>query len=123
MEWYTRVLNKYAVFTGRAQRAEYWYFVLFNALFWIGLRVFDRLIGIEILSTVYALAVFVPGLAVAIRRLHDTDHSGWWLLIGLIPVIGWIIMIIFLVEDSQPQVNRYGPNPKVLVDILAAQTS
>jgi uncharacterized membrane protein YhaH (DUF805 family) len=123
MEWYVLVLNKYAVFTGRAQRAEYWYFVLFNSLFWIGLRIFDRLIGIQILSNVYALAVFIPGLAVAVRRLHDTDRSGWWLLIGLIPVIGWIILIIFLAEDGQPQENRYGSNPKVLVGIPAAQPS
>ena|SRR6266498_3581511 len=65
------------------------------------------------LSGLYSLAVVVPGLAVTIRRLHDTNHSGWWVLINLVPLVGWIWLLIFLVTDSDPGENRYGPNPKV----------
>jgi uncharacterized membrane protein YhaH (DUF805 family) len=123
MEWYIRVLNKYAVFTGQAQRAEYWYFVLFNFLFALGLDIFDHIIGIRILSSLYSLVVLIPGIAVAVRRLHDTDRSGWWLLINLIPVIGWIVCLVFLVQDSDPQENRFGPNPKILVGVPVPQPS
>jgi uncharacterized membrane protein YhaH (DUF805 family) len=119
MNWYLEVLKKYAVFTGRAQRAEYWYFVLFNLLIMIALTFIDGLIGtysveagLGLLSGLYALAVLLPGIGVAIRRLHDTSRSGWWILIGLIPVVGAIVLIIFFVMDSTPGENQHGPNPK-----------
>lgn len=112
-EYYLNVLkNKYAEFTGRARRSEYWYFVLFNFIVSLGLGMVDALAGIGFLSSLYGLAVIIPSIAVGIRRLHDTGKSGWWLLIGLIPFVGWIILIYFLVQDSQPFDNSYGPNPK-----------
>lgn len=113
MNWYIEVLKKYAVFDGRAHRSEYWMFVLFNVIITIVLGLIDRLLGISgVLSGIYGLAVLIPGIAVSIRRLHDTNRSGWWLLISLVPVIGTIVLIVFMVQDSQPGTNQYGPNPK-----------
>jgi uncharacterized membrane protein YhaH (DUF805 family) len=113
MNWYIEVLKKYTVFDGRAHRTEYWMFVLFNVIITIALGLIDRLLGISgVLSGIYGLAVLIPGIAVGIRRLHDTNRSGWWLLISLVPVIGTIVLIVFMVQDSQPDTNQYGPNPK-----------
>lgn len=117
MEYYMAVLRKYADFSGRARRAEYWMFALINLLISIGLAIIDTaVLGMEgsvgVLGSLYGLAVLIPSLAVGVRRLHDTNRSGWWLLIGLIPVLGAIVLIIFFVQDSDPGVNQYGPNPK-----------
>ena len=119
MNWYLGVLKKYAEFSGRARRREYWNFALFNILIAIVLALIDRLTGtfgagrgFGLLGGLYALAVLLPSLAVGVRRLHDTNRSGWWLLIGLIPCIGFIVLIVFLVQDSQAGDNQYGPNPK-----------
>ena len=112
-------LSKYVDFSGRARRSEYWYFVLFNLVVNIVTTILDNVLGTDfegsggILSTVASLALFLPGLAVGIRRLHDTSRSGWWILIGLIPIVGWIILIVFYVQDSHPD-NKYGPSPKAL---------
>ena len=121
MNWYLKVLSKYAVFGGRARRKEYWYFCLFNILISIVLAIIDRVAGtfiasgrIGLLGGLYMLAVLIPSLAVTFRRLHDTNHSGWWLLIVLVPLIGAIVLLLFLVRDSQPSENRYGPNPKAV---------
>ena len=110
MNWYLEVLKKYAVFTGRASRTEYWMYFLVNII--IGLVL--SIAGLDIILWIYTLAVFLPGLGVAIRRLHDTGRSGWWLLIGLIPFIGVVVLIIFMVMDSEPGQNKYGQNPKGL---------
>jgi uncharacterized membrane protein YhaH (DUF805 family) len=126
MNWYLEVLKKYAVFQGRARRMEYWMFTLFNVLITIALMIIGAILGISgdggsnLLSTLYSLAVLLPGLAVSVRRLHDTDRSGWWLLIGLIPLIGAIVLLIFMVQDSQPNENQYGPNPKQESSAVAA---
>jgi uncharacterized membrane protein YhaH (DUF805 family) len=112
MNWYLEVLKKYAVVSGRARRREYWYFVLFNLIIFIILTIIDYAINSAIISTIYSLAVLIPSIAVGVRRLHDTNRTGWWLLIGLIPIIGWIVLIIFMVQDSQKGENQYGPNPK-----------
>jgi len=118
MNWYFRVLKKYAVFSGRAGRKEYWYFVLFNTIIGYVLSFIEGLTGIapnvdfSVLSLVYALVVLLPGLGVSIRRLHDTGRSGWWLFIGLIPLIGAIIIIIFTATGSQEGTNQYGPSPE-----------
>jgi uncharacterized membrane protein YhaH (DUF805 family) len=116
MNWYLEVLKKYAVFEGRARRKEYWFFVLFNVLISIALGFIDRLTGnvdpetgIGILSGIYALGVMIPGMAVSVRRLHDTGRSGWWLLITFVPVIGAIVFFYFMVLDSNPESNEYGP--------------
>ena len=119
MNWYLEVLKKYAVFTGRARRKEYWYFVLFNVIISIILAFVDEMtgsfsaeFGMGLLGGIYSLAVFIPGLAVSVRRLHDTSRSGWWLLIIFIPVIGAIAILIFMVQDSKRGANQYGANPK-----------
>ena len=113
MNWYLEVLKKYAVFSGRARRKEYWMFLLFNIIIGLVLGVLEGLAGGPgVLGSIYGLAVLIPGIAVSARRLHDTDRSGWWLLIGLIPLIGAIVLLVFMVQDSQPGENQYGPNPK-----------
>ncbi len=120
MNWYLEALKKYAVFSGRSRRKEYWYFVLFNLIISFVLGLIDRFLGLTteyglgILGGLYSLAVLIPGLAVAVRRLHDTNRSGWWLLINLVPFVGPIIAIIFLVQDSDTGSNRYGPWPKAV---------
>jgi len=119
MNWYLKVLKDYAVFNGRARRKEYWFFFLFNVLASMALAMvdsatgtFDEARGMGLLGGLYALGVLLPSIGVSIRRLHDTDRSGWWLLLGLVPVIGAIVLLVFLVLDSQPGDNRFGPNPK-----------
>jgi uncharacterized membrane protein YhaH (DUF805 family) len=114
MDWYLGVLKKYAVFEGRARRKEYWMFVLFNLIVSVVLSILGRFAGLIVLSWIYSLALFIPSLAVSIRRLHDTNRSGWWILITLIPIIGAIILLVFLVQDSDPQENQYGSNPKAV---------
>ena len=119
MNYYLAVLKKYAVFSGRAQRAEYWYFVLFNVIIGIAFGVINAVIRndsvalvLGLLYSLYGLAVLIPILAVAVRRLHDIGKSGWMLLITLIPLIGAIWFIVLMVTDSNPGENKYGPNPK-----------
>jgi uncharacterized membrane protein YhaH (DUF805 family) len=119
VSWYLEALKKYAVFSGRARRTEFWYFVLFNIIVTIVLSLIDRLIGtfsgtanLGILSGIYGLAVVIPTLAVTVRRLHDTDRTGWWILIGLIPLIGTIVLLVFYLTPGTPGSNRYGPDPK-----------
>jgi uncharacterized membrane protein YhaH (DUF805 family) len=119
MNWYLEVLRKYAVFTGRARRMEYWMFVLVTVIITLLLTMIDGALGlydveagVGVLSGIYGLAVLVPSIAVGVRRLHDTDRSGWWLLLGLIPLLGAIALIVLLALDGTPGDNRYGPNPK-----------
>lgn len=103
---------KFAQFNGRARRSEYWYFVLFNLIVSLGLGMVDVFTGLGFLSGLYGLIAIIPSIAVGVRRLHDTGKSGLWLLVALIPFIGWIILIYFMVQDSLPFDNQYGPNPK-----------
>jgi uncharacterized membrane protein YhaH (DUF805 family) len=114
MEWYLAALRKFADFTGRARRKEYWFFVLFNVLVAMGISFVEALLGLGgFLSMIYSLAMLIPGLAVGARRLHDIGRSGWWLLIGLVPLVGWIVLIVFALQDSEPHDNQYGPPPKL----------
>jgi len=113
--------KKYACFSGRARRQEYWLFVLFNFIastilkFIAGALIsMTGLAVLAIIPLLYSLAVLIPGFAVLFRRLHDTGRSGWWWLIGFIPLIGIIVLIVFCCLDSQPGENQYGPNPKGL---------
>ncbi len=117
MQWYTDVLKKYAVFSGRARRKEYWMFFLFNLVISVILSIVDSVAGtngsgVGVISTIYSLAVLIPSLAVGVRRLHDTGRSGWWILIGLIPIIGTIVLIVFLATEGNAGDNVYGPDPK-----------
>lgn len=111
--------SKYATFKGRARRSEYWWFWLFTFILscvaigidysmgWV-----NREVGLGICSGIWSLAMFLPSLAACVRRLHDTGRSGWWYLIGLIPLVGPIVLLIFLVLDSKPEENRFGVSPK-----------
>ena len=119
MDWYLEALKKYAVFEGRSRRKEYWFFGLFNAIFSVVLVVTDVLFGTSggvsgpgLLSGLYTLGVFIPSLAVLVRRLHDTDRSGWWVLISLLPLIGVLVLLVFCLQDSEPGQNQYGFSPK-----------
>ncbi len=115
MNWYFTVFKKYFDFDGRARRKEYWVFTLINSIVCLILSLLIELNGSifrSIISIIYGLGVFFPEWAVTVRRLHDTGHSGWWVFINLIPVIGAIILLIFLLTDSQEGSNQYGPNPK-----------
>jgi uncharacterized membrane protein YhaH (DUF805 family) len=129
MNWYIEVLKKYAVFSGRARRKEYWFFALFNVIIIFVLTVIDMSAGlydvvadIGLLSGLYSLAVLLPSIAVTVRRLHDIDRTGWWLLIVFIPVIGVIVLLVFAVLESTPGSNRYGPNPHELPASTGNQT-
>ncbi|MGB3543800.1 DUF805 domain-containing protein [Rubrivirga sp.] len=122
MEWYLDVLqNHYADFNGRARRKEYWMFTLFNVVIIVGIAIVTAVLGAVsetlgllgvIAYVLYALVVLVPGLAVAVRRLHDTGKSGWFLLAGLVPVIGGLIVLYFMIIEGDHGPNEYGPNPK-----------
>ncbi len=111
MEFFLDAMRKYAQFTGRATRQQYWMFVLIYMVIYIVLAVIDAVLGLGFLSVIYSLVLLVPSLSAGARRLHDTGRSGWWQLIYLVPLIGLIVMIVFLVQDSHPD-NQYGPNPK-----------
>jgi uncharacterized membrane protein YhaH (DUF805 family) len=113
MNWYLEVLKKYAVFSGRARRKEYWLFFLINFIIAIVLGIIEGMVGSPgIVGIIYSLAVLLPGIGVTVRRLHDTGRTGWWILIAFIPLIGAIVLLVFMVLDSQPGDNEYGPNPK-----------
>lgn len=105
-------LTKYADFTGRSARSEFWYFFLFNFVVQFVLSLLGNMISIfGILSGLVALALLLPGLAVSVRRLHDIDRSGWWLLIGFVPLVGAILLIVWDCTAGTPGDNRFGRNP------------
>lgn len=112
MEWYLGCFKKYADFSGRARRKEYWMFTLFNVIATVLIFIIGLLIQFQWLSVIYCLAVLVPSLAVIVRRLHDIGKSGGWFFISFVPFVGGIILLVFECMDSQPGENAYGPNPK-----------
>lgn len=117
MDYYFDVLKKYAVFHGRARRKEYWMFVFFNVLMSLILAILDSFLSTTFgippfLRALYVLFVLLPGIGVTIRRLHDTNRSGWWLLLLFVPVLGTIIYLAFMCWVGDESENRYGPNPK-----------
>ncbi len=128
MKWYLKVIRQAFDFSTRARRMEYWMFVLINFLFCIVAAVLDNVLGLTFkfdnldgnpmpiyygwIYIIYGLFAFIPGLAVLVRRLHDTGKSGWMFLIVLIPVIGWVWILVLLFTDSQPHENKWGHNPK-----------
>ena len=126
MNWYIDVLKKYAVFSGRAGRKEFWMFILFNFIIEIFLWGIEFIVAhtlerniianlvILIISSIYTLGVMCPSIAVTVRRLHDTGRSGWWILIELVPIIGTIVLVVFTVQDSKQGYNQHGPNPKMM---------
>jgi uncharacterized membrane protein YhaH (DUF805 family) len=107
-------LTKYVDFTGRARRSEYWWFALSVFIVYFVFSIVGRGFGAgAVLGYLAGLALFLPSLAVAVRRLHDTNRSGWWYLISFIPLVGGIILIVFFCQDSAGGPNQYGPSPKV----------
>ena len=111
--WKRVVLEKYADFTGRARRSEYWWFTLTNIIAVFVLLLLTAIADIFwVLYVIYALALIVPSIAVTIRRLHDTDRSGWWILIALVPFVGGIILLVLMCIDSTPGTNQWGPSEK-----------
>ena len=119
MDWYLKVLKQYADFNGRARRKEYWMFFLFNMIFAALASLIDFSAGTAnfvsgsgLFQNIYSLVVLVPGLAVAVRRLHDVGKSGWMLLLALIPLIGAIWLLVLMATDSKEGTNKWGENPK-----------
>ena len=113
MEWYAAVLRKYADFSGRARRKEYWMFALISLVIGVVLALLSSYSSVAgLFSGVYSLAILVPSLAVGVRRLHDTDRSGWTLLLALIPLVGAVIVIVFLCQEGEEGGNEYGLDPK-----------
>lgn len=125
--WKKVVFKNYANFEGRARRSEFWYFTLFNIILSFVLGIIEGFIGLSetrylgdtgfaystsVLSNLFSLALLVPTLAVGARRLHDIGKSGWWQLIMLIPIVGYIILIVFWATDGEQGSNEHGPNPK-----------
>jgi uncharacterized membrane protein YhaH (DUF805 family) len=123
MNYYTDALKKYAVFSGRASRKQYWMFVLFNLIVSIIVGIIGYIIDMTTIGNLYALAVLIPGIAIGVRRLHDIGRTGWWVLLSLIPIIGWIVLLVFSVQDSQAGDNQYGSNPKIAAAAMASTQS
>lgn len=117
MNWFLTVLKKYVVFSGRSGRPEFWWFTLIYVIVSLALGFVDLQLGLLIaggagmLSTIFSLATLLPVLGVGVRRLHDTDRSGWWMLLNLLPVIGWLVLLVFFIMPGTPEENRHGPNP------------
>lgn len=115
MNFFIDAIQKYADFSGRATRQQYWMFMLFYILIYIGLSVIDMTFsssGIGTLSLLYTLGLLVPSIAILARRLHDTGKSGWWMLLALIPLVGAIIVLVFTIMDSEKESNQYGESTK-----------
>jgi uncharacterized membrane protein YhaH (DUF805 family) len=115
VNYYFVAFRKYAVFNGRATRSEYWYFTLLNIVFTLVFGLIDHLMGNFVveagygpLSAIYTLAAITPGVAVSVRRLHDTERSGWWFMITIIPVIGMLVFLYWAIQESDPDPNQYG---------------
>ena len=120
MKWATLPLKRYAEFTGRSRRKEYWMFVLLSIGIYFIASILDRIAGMNgmiagtygPITALVVLGLLVPSLAVSIRRLHDSDRSGWWLLLGLVPMVGEIIVLVFMVLEGTRGANRFGADPK-----------
>lgn len=116
IEWYLQPFKKYADFSGRARRKEYWSFALGNFLISLvlGGAGFGIGLGSEYLGSLFGLFILIPSIAVGVRRLHDTGRSGWWLLISFVPIIGFFVLLYFLLLEGGSASNQYGSNPKAL---------
>ncbi len=110
MEHFTQALKQYADFTGRATRTAYWMFVLLYIIFYIVASIVDVLLGTVLIAAIYSLALLVPSISIACRRLHDTGRSGWWQLLLFIPILGALVVLFFLVQGSDGD-NEYGAAP------------
>ncbi|MAZ30240.1 hypothetical protein CL655_03065 [bacterium] len=110
MHWFLDpIKNQYADFSGRTSRQAFWMYVLWYVIIYVVVALVASAVGVEALVMLLALAIFIPSLAITARRLHDTGLSGWWQLIGLVPVLGLIVMIILTVRPGEAGANQYGP--------------
>lgn len=123
MSWYIQAIKNYVNFSGRARRKEFWMFFLFNMIFSMIAAIIDRLIGLNfvlmgrnmgIISLLYSIFVFIPGLSMSFRRLHDIDKSAGWMFIALVPIVGAIVLLVFEVMPGTVGTNRYGEDPKAI---------
>ncbi len=118
MNWYLKCLKQYADLKGRARRKEFWMFALFNGIISTVLIIISTVFGLvsetglSPLNSLYSSIVFVPTIAVSVRRLHDIGKSGWYFLVGLIPILGWIYIIYLYVQEGESGSNQYGEDPK-----------
>ncbi|RZJ23001.1 MULTISPECIES: DUF805 domain-containing protein [unclassified Acinetobacter] len=113
IDWFVKCLKNYATFTGRARRKEYWFFALVQFIILVIAQIIDTILGTEfVFYAIVVLALFIPSLAVAVRRLHDTGRSGWWFLIALIPLIGTILLIVWLATETKQETNKWGQPAK-----------
>jgi len=118
VRWFLEPLKKYSQFSGRARRKEFWQFTLFSTGITFVLAFCEGMFGlstntqVSVLAGIYSLAVLVPSIAVSVRRLHDTNRSGWWSMIGMIPLVGSIVLLVYMAADGTSGSNRFGPNPK-----------
>ncbi|MEW2257540.1 DUF805 domain-containing protein [Streptomyces sp. NPDC047869] len=115
MSWFLAALKKYAVFSGRARRKEFWLFTLFAYLIYIvlgGIGAATKTLALLAVAGIVVLALLLPAWGVTVRRLHDTGRSGWWILFGIVPLAGPITLLVFTCLDSEAGANKYGPNPK-----------
>lgn len=108
MSWFILALKKYFQFSGRSQRKEFWYFLLFSIIFGVLIEFLQS----DALSLLFSLAILIPGIALTVRRLHDIGRTGWWALLGIIPILGLIILVMACF-DGEPEENQYGLNPKL----------
>ncbi|XTZ38943.1 DUF805 domain-containing protein [Salmonella enterica] len=121
MDWYLKVLRNYALFKGRAHRREFWMFTLVNFILSSVLMVVDNILGWQhgtgfgALNLIYTLLVLLPSLAVQVRRLHDTNRSGRWLVLLIIPLFGWLALLALYSQRGTPEENRFGPPPKLFI--------
>ena len=112
MNWYVKVMKNYFNVEGRARRTEYWmYFLVYLGIIIVA-SILDAMVGMGLIGGLVALGHLIPSITVGVRRLHDIGRSGWFLLVGLIPLIGWIILLYWAVQEGDPQDNAYGSNPK-----------
>lgn len=123
MKWYIEAITNYVNFKGRSRRKAYWMFVLMNVIISTLLSMLDYFFDIYVaddvglISFIYSLFILLPSLAIVVRRLHDTGRSGWWVLISFVPIVGWIVLLVFMCMDSYYGENQYGECPKQLVDV------
>jgi uncharacterized membrane protein YhaH (DUF805 family) len=119
MQWLKQVIAKYATFRGRARRREYWRYILYYVIAFVTLVLVDMLTGtfniesqLGFLSGLFLLFMLIPSVAVAVRRLHDTERSGWWVLLAFLPLIGQLVLLFFFIQEGDEGDNAYGPDPK-----------
>jgi uncharacterized membrane protein YhaH (DUF805 family) len=104
--------DHYTTFTGRASRPAYWWWFLFSILVGIAANIIDAIIGSSgVISGLAALALLLPGLSVSVRRFHDINRSGWWILIFIVPIVGFILWLVWFTREGDPGENQYGPPP------------